>query len=139
MTSTTPRNGKNSLTFESIVCTQLELQRRAASFSNRRSTMCRRSTQYPFSSSSPKRLSTLSNRILLLTPSPVSTPYSSDRISTSDISTQFSKTRNSRSSRYSRTSSTNSGGGRSSVTDRQSFVSMFYWDGSPRSPTCKKV
>jgi hypothetical protein len=137
MTSTITRNGKNSLTFESVVCTQLELQRRAASFSYRRSTMCRQPSQYPLSSSF-NRLSASSNRTIL------STPYSSGRISTSaplDITTQFLKTRNSNSSKRSRTSSTNSVGGVriSSVTDRQSLTSMFYWDTSSRSATSKKV
>lgn len=135
--TTTPisiwRNGKNSLTFESVVCSQLELQRRAASFSHRRSTMCRRSSQYPLSSSSSSsnRLSTSSNRILL-NPISTSTP--------SDITTQFLKTRNSNSSKQSRTSSTHSLGTRiSNATERQSFVSMFYWDTSSRSTTNKKV
>jgi hypothetical protein len=135
MTSIVPRNGKNSLTFESVVCTQLELQRRAASFSHRRNTMCRR----------PSSLSSSSNRIMLLPPSSSPPPpYSSSRISTSalsDITVQFLKTRNSNCSKQSRTSSMNSisGGRISSATDRQSFISMFYSDTPSRSTTSKKV
>jgi len=130
MTSTTGRTGKSSLTFESVVCTQLELQRRAASFSHRRSTMCRHSSQYRISSSS-NRLSTSSNRIMLLTPA-------SSLLSTSipsDITNQFLKPK------QSRTSSTNSmfTGRMSSVPDRQSVVSMLYWDSSSRSLGSKKV
>jgi hypothetical protein len=149
MVPTLPRNGKNSLTFESVVCSQLELQRRATSFSHRRSTMCRRPSQYPMSSSSSSsnRLSTSSNRIVLLAPvsSQLSTPYSSARTSTSipsDLTPQFLKTRNSNNSgKYSRTSSTISVGGArmGSITERQSLVSMFYWDTSSRSATSKKV
>ncbi|CAF1573414.1 unnamed protein product [Rotaria sp. Silwood1] len=137
MKSTLPRNGKNSLTFESIVCSQLELQRRAASFSHRRSTTCRQSLQCPLSSSS--------NRIMLLTPisSQSSTSYSSNRTSTSmpsDIISQFVKTRNSNSSKRSRASSALSINGTriENVTDRQSLGSIFYWDPSIRNATNKK-
>jgi len=44
-----PVKGKPSLSFENIVCTQLELQRRATSFTHRRSTMCRHASQYRLS------------------------------------------------------------------------------------------
>lgn len=145
MNATIPRPiyGKSSLTFENVVCTQLELQRRATSFSHRRSTMCRRSFNYPISSN---RLSTSSNRILLgpMSSSSLSTtPYSSGRLSSSipsDITSQFLKTRNSASSRQSRPSSSNSvfGSRISNVTDRQSFVSMFYWDTSSRNTAISK-
>lgn len=73
------RHGKNSLTFENVVCTQLELQRRAASFSHRRSTMCRPMTPY---------------RLTLLTP-----------ITSTENSNQFLKTKYP--SKRSRTSSSN--------------------------------
>jgi len=140
ITSTVPRNGKNSLTFENVVCTQLELQRRAASFSHRRSTKCRQPSNYRMSSSSSSsnRLSSSSNRITLLV------PHSNVRISTSgtsDIPAQFLKTRNSNFSKHSRTSSMNSFNIAriSNATDRQSFISMFYWDTLSRSGTSKKV
>jgi hypothetical protein len=132
MASTVPRKEKNSLTFESVVCTQLELQRRAASFSHRRNTMCRRSSQYRFSISSSS-----SNRIKLLTP--ISSQFSTSI--TSDIPTPFLKTRNFNYSKHSRTSSANSivGTRVSNTPDRQSFLSMVYCDTSSRSATSKKV
>ncbi|CAF1158037.1 unnamed protein product [Rotaria sordida] len=145
MTSTLPRNGKNSLTFESVVCSQLELQRRAASFSHRRSTTCRQSSQCSLSSSSSNRLSTSSNRIMLLKPisSQSSTRYSSNRTSTSiplDITNQFVKTRHSICSKRSRASSalSISGTRMENITDRQSLGSIFYWDTSLRNGTSKK-
>jgi hypothetical protein len=148
MNTSSSRSGKNSLTFESVVCSQLELQRRAASFSHRRSTMCRRSTQYPLSGSlkSSDRLSGSSNRLMLLPPvsSQLSVSCPSSRASTSrpsDVTAQFLKTRNSNCSKRSRTSSTNSFSGTrmGSVIERQSFVSMFYWDAPSRSGAIKKV
>jgi hypothetical protein len=127
-------NGKNSLTFESVVCSQLELKRRAASFSRRRSTMCRRQSTYvPATSSNRVRIS-----------APVS--QSNTRASTSgilDVSTQFLKANNSNNDgKRSRASSTNSivGTGLENIAERQSLVSMFYWDGSSsRSSAMKKV
>ncbi len=132
-------HGKSSLTFESIVCSQLELQRRAASFSHRRSTTCRRSAQYP----SSNRLSTSSNRTMLLAPasSQSLSLYPSIRTlasMSSDITTQFPQTRSSNGSKRSQTSSANSTR-KESLTDRHSFVSMFYWDTPSRGVTSKKV
>lgn len=106
------RNGKNSLTFENVVCTQLELQRRAASFSHRRNTMCRPMTQ---------------QRFTLLT------PISSASIST-DFSNQFLKTKYSNVNQRNRTSSSNS-----IFNNRPSSISMFFSDTSSRNGTNKKV
>jgi hypothetical protein len=132
MASTPARTGKNSLTFESVVCTQLELQRRAASFSHRRSTMCQRPSQYRISSSS-NHLSASSNRIMLLTPaSSFSTSIPSD------FACQFPKIRNG--SKRSRSSTNSTLMSRmSTAPDRQSFISMMYWDPATRSVTSKKV
>ncbi|CAF1979215.1 unnamed protein product [Rotaria magnacalcarata] len=145
MSSASQRNGKNSLTFESVVCSQLELQRRAASFSHRRNTMCRRSSQCPLSSSSSSsnRFSVSLNRIILLSPisSPLSTPYPSTRTSTSDGSAmQFMKTRNSCAGKRRRTSSAHSiiGNRMESIIDRQSLGSIFYWDATSRNAAGKK-
>ncbi|CAF4137109.1 unnamed protein product [Rotaria magnacalcarata] len=145
MSSASQRNGKNSLTFESVVCSQLELQRRAASFSHRRNTMCRRSSQCPLSSSSSSsnRFSVSLNRIILLSPisSPLSTPYPSARTSTSDGSAmQFMKTRNSCAGKRRRTSSAHSiiGNRMESIIDRQSLGSIFYWDATSRNAAGKK-
>ncbi|CAF4766319.1 unnamed protein product [Rotaria sp. Silwood2] len=137
MISNSPVNSKNPLTFESVVCTQLELKRRAASFSRRRSTMCRRpSAHIPPTASSNRRITSTSI--------PFKTQLT-DRTSistTSDISTQFLNIKNlNNDSRHSHTSSTNS---ISPVTvegigERQSFGSMFYWDASSKSAvTIKK-
>jgi hypothetical protein len=133
--STSPTNGKNSLTFESVVCSQLELKRHAASFSRRRSTMCRRPSQY---------IAATSNRSV---PSPgiSSTSPSNARTSisiTPDISTQFLKTKQSNNeSKRSRTSSRNSIGGVAleNIGERQSLVSILYWDTSLKNATNKKV
>jgi hypothetical protein len=123
--SNSSANGKNSMTFENVVCSQLELKRRAASFSRRRSTMCRRQSIYV----------------------PTIIP-SSNKIRTSiseipDISTQFLKTNNSNNDgKRSRTSSINSvnGTGLESIAEQQSLVSMLYWDSSiPRNINNKKV
>lgn len=148
----TSRISKNSLTFESVVCSQLELQRRAASFSHRRNTMCRRPSQCrlssPTSPSSSNRLSfSSSNRVVLLSPisSQLSSPYPSSRTSTttpSDSSTiQFIKTRSLSINKHNRASSpysTNSDRIDSTI-DRQSLGSLLYWDASSRRTTMKKV
>jgi hypothetical protein len=134
--SNSSTNGKNSLTFESVVCSQLELKRRAASFSRRRSTMCRRSSIY-----GPTPTQT-SNRNRILT----SKSQLNSRTSTSatpDGSTQFLKTKNSNNDcKRSRTSLTNSitATGLESIAERQSMVPMFYWDGSSsRNAMIQKV
>ncbi len=134
--SNSSSNGKNSLTFESVVCSQLELKRRAASFSRRRSTMCRRPSSYISTITTP------SNPVR--TSSPISPSNSRTSTSvTSDISIQFLKTKNSNSdNKRSRTSSINSinATGLGTIGERQSLVSMLYWDGpSSRSTTIKKV
>lgn len=128
-----PSSGKNSLTFESVVCSQLELQRRAASFSRRRSTMCRRPSQYLPSTSN----SSFSNRTL----KPTGISQSASRTSNSflpDASKQFLQMNP---SRRSRASSTNSLGGIAldRLGERQSLVSMLYWEGSARTASSKKV
>ena len=129
-------NGKNPLTFESVVCSQLELKRRAASFSRRRSTMCRRPSSY------------VSTTILATNPGRVSSPISpsNSRTSTSvtsDISTQLLKTKSTNNDdKRSRTPSINSVNavGLGPIGERQSLVSMLYWDGtSSRNTTVKKV
>ncbi|CAF3513712.1 unnamed protein product [Rotaria sp. Silwood1] len=137
MISNIPLNSKNSLTFESVVCTQLELKRRAESFSRRRSTMCRRlSTHMPST--------ILSNRRITSTSIP-SKSQLNDRTSistTSDISTQFLNKKNlSNDSKHSHMSSTHSitPATLEGLTERESFAPMFYWDGSSRSAaTIKK-
>ncbi|CAF0863177.1 unnamed protein product [Adineta steineri] len=135
--SSSAHHGKSSFTFENVVCSQLELQRRAASFSHRRNTMCRRSSLYPLTP-------TPSNRTSLLVPlASQSTFYPSTRTLTSipsDVSAQFSKTRNSNNSKRSRSSSAKSTSGTQagSIADRQSLLSMFYWDQPGRKSTTKK-
>ncbi|CAF1062687.1 unnamed protein product [Adineta ricciae] len=117
-------HSKNSITFESIVCSQMELQRRATSFSHRRNTLCRPSSLYP-----------LSNRTSLLAPNSYQSSYSSTRTLSSmpsDIGLHFSN-----GSKYSRTSSTNSARVESAA-DRQSLFSMFYWDSNRTSSSSKK-
>jgi hypothetical protein len=128
--SNSSTNGKNPLTFESIVCSQLELKRRAESFSRRRSTMCRRPSSYT------SKILTSSNPVR--TSSPISPSQS--RTSTSDISTQFLKARNSNDSKRSRTPSMNSMNtvGLGTIGERQSLVSMLYWDGSSSRNTAIK-
>lgn len=137
MTLNVPISGKNSLTFENIVCSQLELQRRAATFSRRRSTMCRPVLQFPSSSF---------NRMSLLPPisTPLTTPCSSSRPSASlgsNMTLHFSKTRNSSSSKRGRVSSTQSNCSTrmESIIDRPSLASMFYWDRFSRTGISKKV
>jgi hypothetical protein len=121
-------NGKNSLTFESVVCSQLELKRRAASFSRRRSTTCRRPSIYMPPSSPP----------------PISS-QSTARTSIStvvDVSGQLLKTKGSDiDGKRSRASSVISitGPPLGSTEKRQSLVSMLYWDTNSRSPPTKKV
>ncbi|UJR13255.1 hypothetical protein I4U23_000276 [Adineta vaga] len=131
LTPSPSNHGKTSFTFENIVCSQIELQRRATSFSHRRNTMCRPTSLYP-----------LSNRTSLLSPvSPQSSfLYPSTRTLSSmpsDGTLQFTKTRYSNGSKNSRTSSTNSAR-IESILDRQSLVSMFYWDSASRCPPNKK-
>lgn len=139
MSNSSP-NGKNSsLTFESVVCSQLELKRRAASFSRRRSTMCRRPSIYISQTGSTSNQSART-----------STPTSSinSRISTSIISddpTQLLKTKTSSNdyNKNSRTSSSSNSivvNGLESIPERPSLASMFYWDGSSsRNPVIKNV
>ena len=129
-----PASGKNSLTFESVVCSQLELQRRAASFSRRRSTMCRRPSQYLPSTTN----SSFSNRTLM----PNGISQSTSRTSNAflpDVSKQFLQM--TPSNKRSRASSTNSLGGIAldRLGERQSLVSMLYWEGSGRTTSSKKV
>ncbi len=131
MMSNSSSNGKNSLTFESVVCSQLELKRRAASFSRRRSTMCRQPSIYvPTITRSSKKVRT-------------STSSTQSTSSIPDISTQFLTTTNSNNDcKGSRTSSINSvnGTGLESIAERQSLVSMLYWDSSTsRNIINKKV
>ncbi|CAF0773056.1 unnamed protein product [Rotaria sordida] len=137
MISNTSTNNKNSLTFESVVCTQLELKRRAESFSRRRSTVCRRpSIHIPTITSSNRRITSTSVPFK-------SQPNDRASISTaSDISTQFLSIKNlNDDSKYRQISLTYSiilatlGG----IGGRQSITSMFYWDGSSRNaPTIQK-
>ena len=129
MLANTSSNGKNSLTFESVVCSQLELKRRAASFSRRRSTVCRRTSAHlPLTT-------TASSYLRKSSPMPPSS-YST----TPDVSLPFQKMKND--VKRSRTSSINSINTIATKTnaDRQSVVSMIYWDGSsPRNTIIKKV
>ena len=115
-TSNNIRSGKNSLTFENVVCTQLELQRRAASFSHRRNTMCRPSS-HP--------------RLTLLT------PLSSTSIST-EISNRFLKRKYLNTNQRNRTLSSNSIYA-DRFDQRPSSMSMFFWDTSSRNENNKKV
>jgi hypothetical protein len=132
--SNSSTNGKNSLTFESVVCSQLELKRRAASFSRRRSTMSRRSSIY-----GPSRLSSNRARISI----PVTQFLSTSLIP--DISTQLLKAKDSNyDNKRSQTSSTISinGTGLENKREQQSLASMLYWDASSsssRNITIKKV
>lgn len=119
------------LKLDSIVCSQMELKRNAASFSRRRSTMCRRPT--PYIPSPPT--STIS----------VSISPSHPRTSTAtlaDLSLQLMKSKKpAMDGRRSRASSIHSAASttlRNSTGERQSLVSMFYWDPS-RSTSVKKV
>ena len=81
--SNSPINGKNSLTFENVVCSQLELKRHAASFSRRRSTMCRRPSGYVPSATSTTSISQSNARTLSTTPE-ISTNYLTPRQSMTD-------------------------------------------------------
>lgn len=129
MLTNTSSNGKNSLTFESVVCSQLELKRRAASFSRRRSTVCRRTSAH-------LPLTTIANSSLRKSsPLPPPPSYST----TPDISLPFQKMKND--VKRTRTSSINSINTIATKTnaDRQSVVSMIYWDGSSRNTIIKKV
>ncbi|CAF1406163.1 unnamed protein product [Adineta steineri] len=100
MTSTSFHCGRNSLMIENTVCSQLELQRLAPSFSHDRSTMYRRSSLY-----------SLTPTLTLSPVSPqLSTMYSNTRTISSilsDLTTQFLKTKTSNFSKRSRTSSMN--------------------------------
>ena len=119
-------NGKNSLTFESVVCSQLELKRRAASFSRRRSTMCRRTSAHI------PAMATASNNSLRKS-SPIGTDFSAQFLKMKKLDNDVKR---------SRTSSINStnGVGMKTNADRQSVVSMIYWDGSSsRNAIIKKV
>lgn len=142
--SNSSANGKNSLTFESVVCSQLELKRRTASFSRRRSTMCRRPSIYipPTTTTTSTTPSSSSNRVRTSTPTSQLDVRTSTSL-TSEESAQFLKTRNSTNDyKRSRTSSTHSiaAVGLESIAERQSLVSMFYWDGSSsRNTAIKKV
>jgi hypothetical protein len=123
-------NGKNSLTFESVVCSQLELKRRAASFSRRRSTTCRRPSIYmpPLSPPLTPILSQSNARTSLST--------------VADVSGQLLQTKSSNTDgKHSRASSVISitGPPLGSTRERQSLVSMLYWDTNSRSPPTKKV
>ena len=146
MNTASPMNAKASLTFESVVCSQIELKRRAASFSRRRSTMCRRPSQYlPSPSTGSDRLSISSNRTVL--PSSLlflsqSNGRPSVSAGPSDTSNQFLRTNTSNNdSKRSRASSTYSlgGTGLENIEERQSLVSMLYWDRSSKSAASKKV
>jgi hypothetical protein len=120
-------NGNNSLTFESIVCSQLELKRHAASFSRRRSTMCRRPSVYIPPATPTTSISQSNERRSSILP---------------DISTQFLKARDSTNdNKRGRASSTVSigGTGLEPIGERQSLSSIFYWDSSARNAAIKKV
>ena len=85
-------NGKNSLTFESIVCSQLELKRHAASFSRRRSTVCRRPSMYsssPAAAAMPINPFVIPNKLRMS----VSIADSGPRTSILELSPTFSKGR----------------------------------------------
>ncbi|CAF1273401.1 unnamed protein product [Adineta ricciae] len=127
-------NGNNPLTFESIVCSQLELKRHAASFSRRRSTMCRRPSLY-----APLPTQPLPAILISTTLSPMNPRRSTASIA--DLSVQLLRSKNlSADGKRSRASSINSAMGpamRSSFGERQSLVSMLYWNSS-QSTTMKK-
>ncbi|CAF0732133.1 unnamed protein product [Adineta steineri] len=135
MTSNSPTNGKNSLTFESIVCSQLELKRHAASFTNRRNTMCRRLSYIP--SSSPPSSTTTTTTGTAISISPLNARASTSS-TLADLSIHFLKTKDSTNDRKrSRAASFNSTTGntlRQSVAERQSVGSILYWDPS-RNPS----
>ncbi|CAF3130240.1 unnamed protein product [Rotaria socialis] len=133
---TTPTTSKNSLTFESVVCSQLELKRRAESFSRRRSTMCRRSSiHYPTGTSSNRRITSTCV---------VSNSQVNDQTSlstTSDITAQFLNTKIFNSERklsQALSFNSNSPASLERLGERQSIVSMLYWDPSSRSTEIKK-
>lgn len=129
MLTNTSSHGKNSLTFESVVCSQLELKRRAASFSRRRSTVCRRTSAHL-----PLTL-TANNALRKSSPMP-----SSSYATTPDIPLAFQKMKTD--VKRTRTSSINSINtiATKSNPDRQSVVSMIYWDGaSSKNAIIKKV
>jgi hypothetical protein len=118
-------NAKNSLTFENVVCSQLELKRRAASFSRRRSTMCRRPSVYVPPATPTTSISQSNGRTLSIAPQNYLTPRES--------STDTKRSR--ASSMVSMT-----GNGLETIGERQSFSSMFYWGDPPsRNTVIKKV
>jgi hypothetical protein len=124
-TPTRSTHGKNSLTLESVVCSQLELQRRAASFSRRRSTMCRRSSQY-------LALALGTNTMALLGDLSTSVPF--------DTSQQASQSADAFNSRD-RTSVANSLAGVTldRVGERRPLVSTLRRENSVRMSSIKKV
>lgn len=136
MLSAPSTSHKSSLTFESIVCSQLELKRRAESFSRRRSTMCQRSSNHHLAGIS-------SNRRITSTcvPSKSLGNNHSSLSTASDIAVQFLNIRKINDRKRSQISSIHSIGPGSSerLGERQSIVSMLYWDPSSRSTAIEKV
>lgn len=136
MSSSSMKN-KPTLTFQNLVCSQIELKRHAESFSHRRNTMCRRpSTQIPVVATINRRVTS----IVMPYPSP-----SDIRISlpiTPNMSMQLLDMKNfNDNSKNSQRSSANTTTPTifEKIGERQSLVSMFYWDRSSRNIITKKV